>query len=85
MTIELDGMRLFVALAGVVVALGGCEVSVEPLCSGVDCSGHGECVVRQESDGARPWCQCDEGYMTTPDGLECYRQGGPPPDADTGR
>ncbi len=43
-------------------------------CSGVDCSGHGDCV----SDGASATCACDDNFVA--EGLTCVPEGG---DADT--
>jgi hypothetical protein len=46
----------------------GCTEEQKPnLCSGVTCSGHGECT---DMDG-KPFCQCDSPYKTSASGKEC--------------
>ena len=64
---------LFVIATGAGLALCGCYASVERNvpdgdtgpCTGVDCSGHGVCVVRDDI----PHCLCDSGYHAV--GLAC--------------
>jgi hypothetical protein len=57
----------------------GCEIpEVETPCTGVDCSGHGECRIVYEPSGERARCFCDSGYLSTPDGLGCYPALTPP-------
>lgn len=64
------------------LALGiapACEIpEVETPCSDVTCSGHGECRVVEEPTGERARCFCDPGYLSTPDGLDCYARPAPP-------
>jgi len=73
-----------VKIATAVLALAllwGCEIpDIETPCSEVTCSGHGDCHVVQEPAGERARCQCDTGFMTTPDGLDCYELVRPPED-----
>jgi hypothetical protein len=74
-------MRPFL-LAALLAAATGCEIpDIETPCTGIDCSGHGECRIVQEPSGERARCQCDEGYMTTVEGLDCYAPIHPPVDA----
>lgn len=69
----ISAMRAAIAAVLAGLALAGCEVpEVETPCTGVTCSGHGECRVVAEPSGERARCLCDEGYMATPDGLDCY-------------
>jgi hypothetical protein len=61
----------------------GCEIpDVETPCTDVTCSGHGECRVVADVNGEHPQCQCESGFMRTPDGTGCYRPPGPDGDAD---
>jgi hypothetical protein len=68
-------MRLLTSLALTVLLWvpAACLPEYRDPCSDQDCSGHGECDLVQEGDGWAPVCICDDGYMLSPDGLNCYR------------
>ena len=58
-TFDLDGNPRSQTLPDI----GAVEWGDNPsLCTGVACSGHGEC----HADGTRPFCKCDSGYETPP-------------------
>ena len=59
-------------LATAVVACHGRFAEPRDPCDGVDCSGHGECVLVDE--GSRAACVCDDGFDD--DGLACVPIGG---------
>ena len=69
-------IRLFL-LPTFVLLVASCSGSVDEqnppdkLCEGVSCSGHGQCVVDDDSQLAS--CQCDAGYSS--DGLSCIEDG----------
>ncbi len=73
-----------VAGAAALIFSSGCsqenkvdDAAFDP-CNGVDCSGHGECVV---IDGNTAACDCEEGFEA--DGLECVANGSADADSDT--
>jgi hypothetical protein len=57
-------------LTGVFVCNCAGSSSTDPRCEGIDCSGHGKCVI--ESD--QPRCLCDTGFRE--EGLACIEEAG---------
>ncbi|NOZ85156.1 MAG: hypothetical protein GXP49_02610, partial [Deltaproteobacteria bacterium] len=43
-----------------------------PDCLGIDCSGHGTCLLMT----GVAYCDCDPGYNVSATGLECFKSGG---------
>ena len=68
--------RIEIAILGLALVLAGCHGLFEDRppddpCDGVDCSGHGECILIE--DGSRTACYCDTGYHA--EELECVLVG----------
>ena len=68
--------RIEIAILGLALVLAGCHGLFEDrppsdLCDGVDCSGHGECILIE--DGSRTACYCGTGYHA--EEMECVLVG----------
>lgn len=61
--------RVLLALSPAVLGLAACSspgAALDPLCDGIDCSGHGLCVIVSPTEAA---CVCDAGFAAA--GLAC--------------